>query len=143
MLRCVLSRRGKEAGAVGGAGELAAVDLLQGKVSKKIQKDVRDVGKMDGATGDAKGVGFNRKYHERGDGCLNSGEEFLRPGGVNGEGEWGNRRRGSQGIYRAREGRGQGRLLPEIREDSFPFLPAESPARGGRRGDVTACVTCR
>ena len=88
MLRCVLSRRGKEAGAVGGAGELAPVDLLQGKVSKN----------SEGRTGCGEDGWSNRRckrgrvppeYHERGDGCLNSGEKFVEP--------WGTKQRGKGG----------------------------------------------
>ena len=37
VLRGVLSRRGKGTGAVDGAGELAPVDLLQGKEPKKFR----------------------------------------------------------------------------------------------------------
>ena len=83
MLRGVLSRRGKGTGAVDGAGELAPVDLLQGKEPKIFRMMPGMRGREIEQPEVQKGVGVHREDHEHGGGYVISGEQWRQRWGVN------------------------------------------------------------
>ena len=62
-----------------------------------------------------------------------SGEQWRRPGGERRGGELVKRRRGSWGLYRAKDGRGHGIYWPESRREIAGDPPVRDLRRGRRR----------
>ena len=111
------------------------------KHEEKGHVDAQQREEEDEMSGSARGALLMPEMKVHGGGTASSGGEIGRPGGERRGGELGKRKRGSRGICRSKDGRGQGLHCRKSGRGS-PEVLSRVISGEEDEGDVSVCVAC-